>query len=374
VDKTGCFSLGRYKKRHNSSLAKRIKSKGEFRTQFHHVIDIAPTVLAAAGIPHPDIVNSIQQDPIEGYSMNYSFDNANAEEIHDTQYFEMFCNRGIYHKGWTAVTRHGNPWLGPKKISFDKDVWELYEPGDWTQSKDISKENPEKLKELQRLFLIEAVKYNVLPLDDRTVERFNPDLAGRPQLIKGNSQILFSGMGRLSEGSVINIKNKTYSITAEIVAAKKNVNGVIVAQGGSVNGWSLYTKDGKLKYCYNFFGIKLTYIESNDKIPSGKHQVRMEFKYDGGGLGKGGHVSLYIDGKKSGEGRVEQTVPMAFSADETCDVGFEGESPVSEDYDAENNGFNGDVNWVQIDIDEKSEDLDHLISPEERLKIAMAKQ
>src|SRR6201986_1291124 len=175
--------------------------------------------------------------------------------------------------------------------------------------------------ELQRLWLIEATKYSVLPLDDRRVERLNPDLAGRPQLVRGKSQILFGGMGRLSENSVVNIKNKSYSVTAEVVVPKSGVNGVIIAQGGSFNGWSLYAKDGKLKYCYNVLGIKLFYAESDQVIPAGQHQVRMEFKYDGGGLAKGGNASLYLDGKKVGEGRVDITVPMVFSADETCDVG-----------------------------------------------------
>lgn len=349
-----------------------IKAKGETRSQFHHVIDIAPTILEAAGLPEPTVVNSIQQAPIEGVSMVYSFDDKNAADRHTTQYFEMFCNRGIYHQGWTAVTRHGTPWLGAMKRAFDEDVWELYGPDDWTQAKNIAKENPDKLKELQRLFLIEATKYNVLPLDDRTFERFNPDLAGRPQLIKGNSQLLFGAMGRLSENSIVPLKNKSFSVTAEVTVPKSGAEGVIIAQGGSVNGWSFYAKGGKLKHCYNYFGIELSFAESSQPIPAGKHQVRMEFKYDGGGLGKGGTVSLFVDGKKGGEGRIERTVPMAFSADETCDVGEEFGSPVSPDYGATGNAFNGEVAWVQIDLEKDNHD--HLISPEERLRVAMAKQ
>ena len=188
--------------------------------------------------------------------MLYAFDDAKAAERHETQYFEMFCNRGIYHKGWTAVTRHGVPWLGAYKRGFDEDVWELYDTNtDWTQAHDLAKENPKKLAELQRLFIIEAGKYSALPLDDRTFERFDPDLAGRPQLIKGNTQLLFGGMGRLSENSIVSIKNKSYAITADVDVPKSGAEGVIVAQGGSTNGWSLYAKGGKLKYCYNFFGI-----------------------------------------------------------------------------------------------------------------------
>ena len=353
---------------------KGIQAKGEIRSQFAHVIDIAPTILEAAGIPHPTVVNSIQQAPFEGLSMLYAIKDAKAAERHETQYFEMFCNRGIYHKGWTAVTRHSTPWDVSKPLPpFDDDVWELYDTNtDWTQARNLAKEMLEKLHELQRLFMIEAVKYGVFPLDDRRVERFNPDLAGRPQLIKGKSQILFGGMGRLTENSVLNIKNKSYSVTAEVEVPTAGANGVIIAQGGNTNGWSLYAKDGKLKYCYNLLGMKLTFVEGNQPVPAGKHQVRMEFKYDGGGLAKGGLVSLFIDGKKDGEGRLETTIPMTFSADETCDVGKEGGSPVSPDYSEKGNEFSGKVNWVQIDLEK--DDHDHLISPEERFKIAMARQ
>jgi arylsulfatase len=179
-------------------------------------------------------------------------------------------------------------------------------------------------------------------------------------------------MGRLSESSIVNIKNKSHSVTADVMVPKSGAKGVIIAQGGSVNGWSLYTKDGKLKYCYNFFGMKLSFVEATQAIPAGAHQVRMEFKYDGGGLAKGGTVSLFMDGKKDGEGRVDTTVPMAFSGDETCDVGKETGSPVSPDYGSKDNAFSGTVNWVQIDLEK--DDHDHLISPDERFRIAMARQ
>ncbi len=351
-----------------------IKAKGEIRSQFCHVIDIAPTILEVAGLPQPTVVNSVQQAPMEGFSMCYAFDDAKAADRHETQYFEMFCNRGIYHKGWTAVTRHSTPWDTTKPLpAFDDDVWELYDTNtDWTQSRNIAKDNPAKLHELQRLWLIEAIKYSVLPLDDRRVERFNPDLAGRPQLINGNTQILFGGMGRLTENSVINIKNKSYSVTAEIVVPAAGAGGGSIAQGGRFAGWSLYAKNGKLKYCYNLLGIKLFHVESNNAIPAGQRQVRMEFKYDGGGLAKGGGASLYIDGVKVGEGRVEMTVPMAFSADETCDVGRGTGSAVSPDYDPRDNEFSGQVNWVGIDLE--TDDHDHLISPEDRFRLAMARQ
>lgn len=349
-----------------------IKAKGEIRSQFCHVIDIAPTILEAAGIPAPTIVNSIQQAPLEGASMLYAFNDARAAERRETQYFEMFCNRGIYHKGWTAVTRHGVPWVGSYKRTFDEDVWELYDTNtDWTQSKDLAGANPKKLAELQQLFVIEATKHGVFPLDDRSFERINADLAGRPQLIKGNSQMLFGGMSRLGEGAMVVTHNKSYSLTAEIEVPKSGARGVILSLGAGIGGWSLYAMDGRLKHCYNFFGIHRYFAEGQLPIPAGRHQVRMEFKYDGGGLAKGGTVSLFVDGRKDGEGRVDMTVPMAFGTD-TCDVGKDAGSSVSPDYGPKDNEFNGEVNWVQIDLEK--EDPDHLISPEERFKIAMARQ
>src|SRR5262245_64922369 len=207
------------------------------RWQVHLVIDVAPTNLEAAGLPQPLAVNGVQQKPIEGVSMLYSFNDAKAAERHETQYFEMFGNRGIYHKGWTAVTRHKTPWLliGEKVPAFDDDVWELYDTNkDWSQARDLSKQMPEKLQELQRLWLMEATRYNVLPLDDDLGRRMNSDVAGRPVLIKGKTQVLFEGMGHLSENSVVNVKNKSHSITAEIEVPTSGAEGVIVAQGGNI--------------------------------------------------------------------------------------------------------------------------------------------
>ncbi len=351
-----------------------VQASGEVRNQFHHVIDVAPTVLEVAGLPEPSFVNGVQQKAYEGVSMTYSFDDRQAADRHETQYFEMFCNRGIYHKGWTAITRHSTPWVPDAPLpAFGDDVWELYDTAtDWTQAHDLAKDNPDKLRELQQLFVLEASKYNVFPLDDRRVERFNSDLAGRPVLVTGQSQLLFRGMGRLSESSVLNMKNKSHSVTAEVVVPDGAANGVIVAQGGAFGGWSLYVKDGKPAYCYNHFGLQRFHVEGEAAILSGTHQVRMEFAYDGGGLGRGGDVALYVDGDKTGEGRVDGTVPMIFSADETLDVGIDNGSTVSDDYSADESRFTGQVNWVQLDIG--ADDHDHLISPEERLKVAMSKQ
>ena len=347
-----------------------IKAKGEIRSQFHHVIDVAPTVLDVAGLPQPDFVNGIQQAPLHGVSMRYTFDDAAAAEQRELQYFEVACNRGVYHQGWTAVTRHSTPWeFGGTLPALDDDVWELYDTTtDWTQAHDVAAEHPDKLAELQRLFLIEAVKYGVLPLDDRRIERFNSDIAGRPVLVKGNDQVLYGGMTRLSENSVLNLKNKSHSVTAEVEVPKGGANGVLIAQGGAFAGWSLYLHDGKPKYCHNLAGLMRFYVEGTEKVPAGKHQVRMEFAYDGGGLAKGGTATLFIDGTKVGDGKINATVPMIYSADETCDVGCDTGTPVSEDYTSATSEFTGTVRWVELHAGDDNHD--HLISPEELMRVA----
>lgn len=344
---------------------------GTVRNQFHHVVDVAPTILEAAGIPAPLFVDGIQQAPLEGASMLGTLRDPAAPESHLIQYFEIMGNRGIYHEGWTACTKHRTPWLADAPPSFDVDVWELYGPDDWTQSRDLAADNPKKLAELQRLWLIEAVKYNVVPLDDRSFERINPDIAGRPTLIRGNSQLLFQGM-RVSENCIINIKNKSHQVTADLIVPDGGAQGVIATQGGQVGGWSLYVHEGRLKYCYNFFGIHYFITAADQPLPAGQHQVRMEFAYDGGGLAQGGNVTLYYDGKPVGSGRVDNTIPMGFSADEACDVGRDTGSPASPDYGPSGNAFNGRIDWVQIDVGEDSHD--HLITPKDRLNLAMGKQ
>jgi arylsulfatase len=351
-----------------------IKAKGEVRSQFHHVIDVAATVLEAAGLPEPTFVHGVQQMPLHGVSMKPSFDDASSPEARETQYFEMFCNRGIYHKGWTAVTRHSIPWLLAETPPLDEDVWELYGPDDWTQSRDLAKEQPEKLVELQRLFMLEASKYNVFPLDDRRAERFNADLAGRPQLVRGNRQILFGGMGRLTENSIVVTKNKSFALTAQIEVPDGGAAGVILSQGGAFGGMSIYVKEGKPAFCYNLFGLQRFKVYGDRAIDPGEHQMRVEFTYDGGGLGKGGDVKLYLAGEQVGEGRIDATVPMLFSGDETTDVGGDTGTPVTDDLSYDELVFNGRVRWVEIDLGEDAEDADHLITPEERYRIAMARQ
>ena len=354
-----------------------IRAKGEIRHQFHHVIDLAPTVLEAAGLPEPTMVNGVMQEPLHGVSMVYSFDDGKAAERHETQYFEMLCNRGIYHKGWTAVTRHGNlPWVVVgAQPPLSEDVWELYDTTkDWSQAHNLAKELPDKLAELQRLFELEAGKYNVFPLDDRKAERANPDLAGRPAVVHGTTQLLFPGMRRVQENTVINTKNKSHSVTAEIEVPESGAKGVIVAQGGGFGGWSLYAHEGKLKYFYNFLGMRHFEATASAKLPAGTHQARMEFTYDGGGIGKGAGVTLYVDGQQVGEGRLERTTALFFSMDETTEIGCDMGEPVSHDYGPRGNEFNGKVNWVQIDIDAAAKDVDHLLGAEERFQLAMARQ
>jgi arylsulfatase A-like enzyme len=351
-----------------------LQARGEIRNQFHHVIDVAPTVLEAAGLPEPVQVHGVTQEPMHGVSMAYSFDHAAAAERHETQYFEMLCNRGIYHKGWSAVTRHHTPWeLHKAGVPFDDDTWELYDGStDWTQAHDLSKEQPAKLAELQRLFLIEAAKYNVLPLDDRMVERVNPELAGRPQLIQRNSLVLFPGMSSLNENCMLNLKNKSHSITAELVVPDHDARGVILNQGGITGGWALYLKDGRLAYHYSFLGLQRSTIAADQPLPAGQHQVRMEFAYDGGGLGKGGTATLFVDGDQVGAGRVERTHALEFSLDETTDVGRDTGAPVCDDYPAGDNAFTGTITWVRLDLGTDSHD--HLIDPAQLLHFAMTRQ
>ncbi|MFD4325148.1 sulfatase-like hydrolase/transferase [Nocardioides sp. NPDC058538] len=353
----------------------RIDDPGSVRSQFTHVIDLAPTILEAAGLPEPAMVNGVQQSPMEGTSMLYTFRGANEPERHDLQYFEMFANRGVYHKGWSAVTKHRTPWVmvGGDLPAFDDDVWELYDGDtDFSQARDLSAEHPEKLAQLQRLWLIEAVKYGVLPMDDRTAERIEPAMAGRPTLVRGSSQLFFPGMGRLSENSVVSIKNKSFSVTAEVTIPDTGAEGVIIAQGGRFGGWTFFARDGRLKFVYNVLGIQQFPVVSESLLAAGTRQVRIEFAYDGGGLAKGGDVTLYDDGKPVGSGRVEATQPMVFSADETTDIGYESGTTVSSDYTSRTSRFSGKIAWVQIDLGDDVHD--HYIDPEERFRIAMARQ
>lgn len=345
------------------------------RHQFGHVNDIAATVLEAAGLPEPHSVNGVAQRPMEGHSLCYTFSEPDAAERHDLQYFEMFGNRGIYHKGWTAVTKHRTPWeTGAVELpAFDDDRWELYDTSaDWSQAHDLASTEPGKLAELQRLWLIEAVKYNVVPIDDRGAERAIPEVAGRPELSIGTSQRMYPGMS-FAEATTVNTKNRSFALTASVTVPNGGADGVLISLGGHIGGWSLYVHQGHLTFCYNFLTLDHTYARSADPLSSGSHEVRMEFGYDGGGVGMGGTATLFVDGAAVGSARLERTVPGAFTASETCTVGSDPGSPVCEEYAAGSNHYAGRIDWAQIDAGEL--DPEHRARHREhRIHIALGTQ
>jgi len=327
-----------------------IKDKGGIRTQFHHVIDIVPTILEVTGIEQPSSVNGVTQKPIEGVSMVYSFDDANAEEHRRVQYFEMFGNRAVYSNGWVACVRHGRlPWEGAGSYDFDKDKWELYRiDGDFSEANDMASREPQRLRDMQDLFWVEAAKYNVLPLDDRFIERADPRL--RPSLIAGRTDFTYyPGATRIPESSSANVKNRSHNITAHLDVPNDGADGVLVAAGGTVGGYTLYIKEGKPTYEYNWFSQQRYKVQSAEKLPVGPATIRMDFKYDGGGVGKGGLATLFINGRKVGEGRIEKTILGRYSADETFDIGMDTGSPVSDDYMSPN-PYTGTLRKVLIKL------------------------
>ncbi|MCP4783671.1 MAG: arylsulfatase [Fuerstiella sp.] len=309
-----------------------IKEKGGLRSQFGHVIDIAPTVLEAATLPEPKSVNGTPQTPIEGTSLLYTFNDAKAKERHTTQYFEMFGNRAIYNKGWLARTLHRAPWEALEQPPLESDVWDLYDTReDFSLANNLAAEQPERLQRLQALFMKEAEKYNVLPIDDRVIERMNPALAGRPDLMGDRKSLtLYDGMTGMLENTFLNVKNQPMSITAELEIPAGGANGTILCQGGRFGGWSLYVKDGKPAYTYNFLGLEQFTVAGKDTVPEGAATVVVDFAYDGDGLGKGGKATLSVNGKAVAEGRIGKTQPLIFSADETADVGLDNQTPVVE--------------------------------------------
>ena len=330
----------------------RVKARGEVRPQFHHVIDVAPTVLEAASLPEPTSVDGTKQTPIEGVSMVYTFDDAAAPTRHPTQYFEIFGNRSIYHDGWLAGTVHRAAWETQPRAPLAKDKWQLFDTrSDFSLANDLAAKNPAKLKELQELFIAEAIKYQVLPLDDRTLDRMNARLVGRPDLMDGRTSLtLYPGMRGMSENVFINVKNISHTITADVTIPDGGASGVILAQAGRFGGWSLYLKDGRPTYVYNFLGLERFSIAAPDAIPAGKHQIRFEFTYDGGGLGKGGIGKLLVDGAKVAEGRIDRTQLGVFSADETADVGSDEATPVTEEYAEGDNAFTGSIHKVLVEL------------------------
>jgi len=331
---------------------KGIAAKNEIRSQWHHVIDIAPTILEAAGLPEPKSVNGTPQTPIEGVSMVYTFTDAKAKDRRKTQYFEIFGNRGIYHDGWLAHTVHRAAWEGKPRRPLLEDKWELYHVAeDFSSANDLAAKQPAKLKELQDLFLKEAVKNQVLPLDDRVLERMNAALVGRPDLMAGRTSLtVYEGMVGMTENVFINAKNRSHTVTAEVTIPKGGANGVILAQAGRFGGWSLYVKDNKPMYTYNFLGLSAYKVASPTALPEGKVTIRYEFAYDGGGAGKGGTGTLFVNGEKVAESRIDRTQGYAFSADEGADVGQDGETPVSDDYEQRDNKFTGNIGSVTVEL------------------------
>jgi arylsulfatase A-like enzyme len=337
------------------SWPKGIKAKGGLRTQFHHVIDIAPTILEAAKLPEPKEVNGTKQRPMDGVSMAYSFEDASAKDRHTTQYFEMFGNRAIYHEGWFARVIHKAPWEAkPRRALNDDSAWELFDTTkDFSLLKNLAAQHPEKLEELKKLFLSEAKRNFALPIDDRTFERFNAELVGRPDLMgKRTSITLAEGMTGIAENAFLNVKNKSKTITAEIDVPEGTLaNGTILVQGGRFGGWSLYVKDGIPGYHYNYLGLQQFSVVASEKLPVGKSTLRFEFAYEGGGLGKGGTATLFINDKKVGEGKIEHTQAMMFSADETADVGIDLATPVVEAIGSERKSkFTGRIPKITVEV------------------------
>ena len=335
-----------------------IAARGEVRHQWHHVIDVLPTVLEAAGLPHPVWVNGVTQQLIEGVSMAYSFADAAADERRTTQYFEMVGNRAIYHRGWTAVSRHGTPWLmvdGGDRPFLD-DVWELYDTRtDWSQAVDLAEQRPDRLRELWEVFLIEASRHQVYPLDDRVTERENPAIAGRRDLHDGRRTILLGPRTkRLTEEAAPNVKNRSHIITVRLTANGGDT-GVLVAQGGRFGGWSLYCVDGLPAYAYNCYGRDLTTVRATQHLTPGEHELAMIFEYGGAPPGGDAHVTLSIDGHEAGAGELPATTAFYFAFDETCNVGVDRGSPVTDDYPAVHNAFDGTIASVRFDLSHEVE-------------------
>ncbi len=330
-----------------------MKARGGMRSQFHHVIDVAPTALEAAKIPQPKTVDGIAQRPMDGVSMLYSADDARAADRRTTQYFEMFGNRGIYHEGWVACTRHSTPWLMIQNPPLTDDVWELYQVDeDFSEANNLAAKNPQKLKELQAVFLEEAERNHVLPIDDRRAERFNPAIAGRPDLLDGRKTLtVYPGMTGMLENAFINVKGVHHTVTAEVELTGAGTSGVIIAQAGYFGGWTIYMKDGRPHHEYNFFGLERTNIAGDTALAPGKHVIGYEFIPDAAKPGTGGKSILSVDGTKVAEAQIPKTQPFMFSADEGTDVGVDGETNVSPDYKQHANAFTGKI--VKVTVEQK---------------------
>jgi arylsulfatase len=332
-----------------------IKAKGEVRSQFHHVVDLAPTIFEAARVPAPKEVNGVPQKPIEGVSMAYSFDAPKAPERRETQYFEIAGNRAVYHDGWFAGTVHKAPWEGVPRHMLTEDVWELYHvDDDFSMARNLAAQNPAKLKELQALFTQEAIEHHVLPIDDRTIERFDPKVAGRPDLMNGRMELtVYPGMIYMTENAFINVKNASFDLEAQVDLKQDGSSGVLLAQGGRFGGWAFWVNQGKPVFSYNFLGLELYQVEGTRAVGAGKHSLKVAFDYngEGGARGAGGTATLFIDGEKVGEGKVAKTHPNTFSLDDTADTGVDTGTAVDPAYgEGSKNAFSGGLKQVKIRV------------------------
>jgi len=324
---------------------------GGLRAQFTHVIDVAPTILEAAGLPAPRVVSGTPQRPMDGVSMLYTVNDPAAAGQHETQYFEMFGNRAIYHDGWFARVIHNPTWEPQPRSSIADGKWELFDTrSDFSLVKDLAAQEPAKLAELQALFLAEAIRNFALPMDDRTLERAIPALAGRPDLMAGRMSLtLAEGMTGMPENVFLNTMNSSFSITADVLIPKEGGHGAILVQGGRFGGWALYMDNGVPAFQYNFLNRDRFTIEGGQRLPAGKATIRFEFDYDGGGPGRGGTGRIFVNGMLAGEGRIGRTQPLLFSADETADVGIDLQTPVVETLGAgEETRFTGRIPRVTV--------------------------
>lgn len=328
------------------------RARGELRDQFTHCIDVVPTILQAAGLPAPATVNGVAQKPIEGTAFGYAFDDAAAPERHSTQYFELFGNRGIYHQGWSACTIHSVPWiLTGEHPPLAEDDWELYAPGDHSQAHNIAAEQPQRLARLQELFLIEAAKHQVFPIDDRKAERLDPAVAGRPDLMAGRTTLtLYPGATHLGEATVPSVKNCSHNVTAELTVGQAAPNGAVVAQGGRFGGWTLYLNDGIPGYCHNWVDHEYYYVKASEPLTPGPHTLRYEFAYDGGGPGKGGTGRLLVDGMAVAEGRIENTCGFMFATTDALDIGRDTGAQVIDHYQSPGGQCTATVHQVTLDV------------------------
>jgi len=336
-----------------------IKASGEVRTQYAHAVDVTPTVLDVLNVEPPHQIKGVTQSPLQGLSFAHTLDDAESAGNHETQYYEMLGNRAIYHRGWKAVTYHGTEGMiydgvSDPHRSFDEDVWELYHVAeDFSQANDLAAQHPQKLKELQDMFVKEAIRNHVFPLDDRRSERFDARIAGRPDLVGARTSLtLYEGMTGITENAFINVKGRSHTITADVEVPPDGADGVIIAQAGRFGGWSLYMKDGRVHEVYNFGGLERFTVSSPQPLGPGRHTLRYDFICDGGKPGSGGLSRLSVDGQKVGEVRVVRTMPFAYSADEGVDVGRDNETPVTEEYKEGANKFTGKIEKVRIDLKE----------------------